>query len=57
MFVDGFAFAFASAIVGVPKFAEEKIFKTGVMKSRKFGVGVIVGVVEMLGAIRILVEH
>lgn len=38
VFVDGFAFAFAGTIVGVPKFAKEKILETGMAKSGEVGI-------------------
>lgn len=57
MLVDGFALAFASAIVGMPKFAEEKIFETGVVESGELGIRVVVRVVEVGGTIGILIEH
>lgn len=57
MLVDGFALAFAGAIVGMPKFAEEKIFKASVMESCKLSIGVIVRVVEVSGTIGVLIEH
>lgn len=63
MFVDGLAFALASAIVGVPELAEEEIFKASMTKSAELLVGaadigvVFVRVKKTVGAIRILVEH
>jgi len=57
VFVDSFTLAFAGAIISVPKFAKEKIFETGVMKSGEFDVGIVVWVVKVGGTIRILVKH
>lgn len=36
MLVDSFAFAFAGAIVGVPEFAEEEVFKASVVEGGEF---------------------
>lgn len=57
MLVDGFALALAGAVVGVPKFTEEEIFEAGMVESGELGIGIVVGVVEPGGTIRVLVEH